>query len=305
MGVSSFPSAYLHRVQLLAVRTSHQVRGFVQVAVPKAVRPLAYDLHQPAKPQQSHAENSPIIFLHGLFGSKKNNRGISKILARDLGVDVYALDLRNHGESPHHPQHDYCAMAEDVSAFIQDQKLGNVTLIGHSMGAKTAMTLALRSPEMISNIVAVDNAPVDIALNSDFLKYIRAMKKIQDADITRQAEADEILQAFEESLPIRQFLLGNLYRPAGGSTQKFRIPLDILRKSLPKLGDFPFKQPRDRRFEKPSLFVRGTKSHYIADDAIPAIGEFFPRFRLVDIDAGHWLISERPEAFRRGEFSVE
>lgn len=190
-------------------------------------------------------------------------------------------------------------------------------------GAKTAMTLALRSPEMISNFVAVDNAPVDIALNSDFLKYIRAMKKIQDADITRQAEADEILQAFEEvqtpaqthrhdfaansaqSLPIRQFLLGNLYRPAGKSTLKFRIPLDILRKSLPKLGDFPFKQPRDHRFEKPSLFVRGTKSHYIADDAIPAIGEFFPRFRLVDVDAGHWLISERPEAFRRGEFSDE
>lgn len=79
MGVSSLPSAYLHRVQLLAVRTSHQqLRGFVQGAVPEAVRPLAYDLHQPAKPQQSHAKKSPIIFLHGLFGSKKNNRGISK-----------------------------------------------------------------------------------------------------------------------------------------------------------------------------------------------------------------------------------
>lgn len=69
-----------------------------------------------------------------------------------------------------------------------------------------------------------------------------------------------------------------------------------------KLGDFPFKRPQDYRFEKPSLFVRGTKSNYIADDAIPAIGEFFPCFRLVDVDAGHWLISENPEAFRQGEF---
>ncbi|KAG6036732.1 hypothetical protein E4U41_005530 [Claviceps citrina] len=89
-------------------------------------------------------------------------------------------------------------MAEDVSAFIQDKKLRNVTLVGHSMGAKTAMTLALRSPELISNIIAVDNAPLDVALNSDFAKYIRAMKKIQDAKITRQAEADKILQDFEE-----------------------------------------------------------------------------------------------------------
>ncbi|KAG5927813.1 hypothetical protein E4U42_001751 [Claviceps africana] len=109
-----------------------------------------------------------------------------------------AKDLRNHGESPHDLRHDYHAMAEDVSAFIQDRKLNSVTLIGHSMGAKTAMTLALRSPELVTNVVAVDNAPVDVALNGDFTKYIKAMKKIEDAKVTRQSEADEILQKFEE-----------------------------------------------------------------------------------------------------------
>ncbi|KAG5919671.1 hypothetical protein E4U53_003968, partial [Claviceps sorghi] len=287
----------VHSFPPKAVIVPYHVKRFVSVKVPKAVRPLAYDLYEPAK-STSHVRQPPILFLHGLFGSKKNNRGISKVLARDIGVDVYALDLRNHGESPHDPRHDYHAMAEDVSAFIQDQKLKTVTLIGHSMGAKTAMTLALRSPELVSSVVAVDNAPVDVALNGDFTKYIRAMKKIQGAKITRQAEADRILQNFEESLPIRQFLLGNLYKPASESTRQFRIPLDILEKSLHNLGDFPFKQPQNRRFEKPALFVRGTKSHYIADDVIPAIGEFFPRFRLVDINASHWLISENPEAFR-------
>ncbi|KAG5927814.1 hypothetical protein E4U42_001752, partial [Claviceps africana] len=100
------------------------------------------------------------------------------------------------------------------------------------------------------------------------------------------------------SLAIRQFLLANLYKPPSGNARKFRIPLDTLEKSLHSLGDFPFKQPQNRRFEKPALFVRGTKSHYIADDVIPTIGEFFPCFRLVDINAGHWLISEKPEAFR-------
>ncbi|KAK2612933.1 hypothetical protein QQS21_001044 [Conoideocrella luteorostrata] len=210
-----------------------------------------------------------------------------------------AQDLRNHGESPHDPQHDYLSMAEDLTAFIKDQNLSNITIIGHSMGAKTAMTLALHSPEIISNIVAVDNAPVDVALNSDFSKYIRGMKKIQEANITRQAEADVILRHFEESVPIRQFLLGNLYRPSEGNVQKFRIPLDILGKSLPNLGDFPYKHPHERRFEKPCLFVRGTKSQYVPDDVLPAIGEFFPRFRLVNVDAGHWLISEQPEVFRQ------
>ncbi|KHO00896.1 uncharacterized protein MAM_01674 [Metarhizium album ARSEF 1941] len=190
-------------------------------------------------------------------------------------------------------------MAEDVSSFIKEKMLTNVSIIGHSMGAKTAMTLALRSPEMISNVVAVDNAPVDVTLNSHFAKYIRGMKMIQDAEVSRQAEADAILQNFEESEPIRQFLLGNLYKVPGESMQRFRIPLETLERSLAHLGDFPYKRARKRRFEKPALFVRGTKSHYVADDVLPAIGEFFPRFRLVDIDAGHWLISEQPEAFRQ------
>ena len=102
-------------------------------------------------------------------------------------------------------------------------------------------------------------------------------------------------------MPVRQFLLGNLYRPKDGPYQKFRVPLDILGRSLDNLGDFPYKNPQEVRFEKPALFVRGTESTYVPDELLPLIGEFFPRFRLVDIEAGHWLISEQPEAFRRGE----
>ena len=106
-----------------------------------------------------------------------------------------------------------------------------------------------------------------------------------------------------QSLPIRQFLLGNLFRPEGSTTQKFRVPLDILGKALNHLGDFPFKDPNAVRYEKPALFVRGTKSKYIPDEVLPAIGQFFPRFELADIDAGHWVISEKPEDFRQGKRS--
>ncbi|KAI5461044.1 hypothetical protein BGZ63DRAFT_357001 [Mariannaea sp. PMI_226] len=274
-----------------------------QIAVAKfysqSVRPLAYDLHEPAQPQ-TDKQNSPILFLHGLFGSKKNNRAMSKALARDLGRYVYALDLRNHGESPHNPRHDYVAMAEDVAVFIHDHGLTDTTLIGHSMGAKAAMALALRSPHLVSDLVAVDNAPVDAVLSNDFGGYIRGMKQIDQANVTRQKEADVILSEYEKSLAIRQFLLGNLHRPEGENTQKFRVPLDILARSLGNLGDFPYKDPNEVRFEKPALFVRGTKSKYVPDELIPLIGQFFPRFRLVDVDAGHWLISEQPDTFRRG-----
>jgi len=161
------------------------------------------------------------------------------------------------------------------------------------------MTLALRTPEKIHDIVSVDNAPVDAALLSNFGKYIQAMRKIEEAHVTRQSEADKILQEYEESLPIRQFLLGNLHRPVGEKSQKFRVPLKILASALDNLGDFPFKNPEEVRFEKPALFVRGTRSKYVPDEALPIIGRFFPMFELADIDAGHWVISEQPEAFRR------
>jgi len=103
-----------------------------------------------------------------------------------------------------------------------------------------------------------------------------------------------------QSLTIRQFLLGNLYRPADGKPQKFKVPLKILSTALDNLGDFPFKDPEEVRFEKPALFIRGIRSKYVPDEALPVIGKFFPMFQLVDIDAGHWVISEQPEAFRRG-----
>lgn len=267
-------------------------------AYSQAVGPLVYDLHEPAKPRFDE-KTEPILFLHGLFGSKKNNRGISKALARDLGRYVYALDLRNHGESPHNKTHNYEVMADDVSNFINEHNLKESTIIGHSMGAKTAMALALRSPDLVQNICSVDNAPVDKILSRDFADYVRGMKEIDAAGVTRQAEADKILAKYEEALPIRQFLLGNLHRPQGEKVQKFRVPLDTLGKSLDNLGDFPYKDPKQIRFNKPALFVRGTSSKYVPDEVLPLIGEFFPRFSLVDVDAGHWLISEKPEEFRQ------
>lgn len=103
-----------------------------------------------------------------------------------------------------------------------------------------------------------------------------------------------------QALPIRQFLLTNLVRAPEEDYFEFRIPISTLASSLDFMGDFPFKDPHKARYEGPSLFVRGTKSHYVPDDVMPLIGRFFPKFELRDIDCGHWVISEKPERFRQG-----
>jgi len=119
-----------------------------------------------------------------------------RALSRDLSRPIYALDLRNHGESAHNKVHDYNALAADTEAFIKKHDLKDATLIGHSMGAKTVMTMALRNPNDYANIIAVDNAPVDAALSSDFPLYVEGMRKVNDAHVKSQKEADAILEPY-------------------------------------------------------------------------------------------------------------
>lgn len=213
---------------------------------------------------------------------------------------VYAIDTRNHGDSSHHPKHDYTSLAEDLELFLRHHQLQETCLIGHSMGAKAVMAVALRKQVKIGSLIPVDNAPVDAALKSDFSKYIVGMRKIEESSVKTMKEADQILQSYEESLPIRQFLLTNLARAEDG-TQKFKVPIKFLTPSLNGLGDFPFRDPDETRYEGPTLIVRGTQSHYVSDETLPVCGRFFPNFERADIDAGHWVISEKPEEFRQGE----
>ncbi|KAL1912367.1 hypothetical protein Sste5344_001808 [Sporothrix stenoceras] len=292
--LSTSPLVSASPAQGLVLRSARTAAFFSSKTVSSEDGPvkLAFDLHRPEKPVADD-KTRPILFLHGLFGSKKNNRSISK----------------NHGESSHVARHDYMAMADDVANFIHEHDLSDPTIIGHSMGAKTAMVLALKSPDLVRDIIPVDNAPIDAALLSNFGKYVRGMKDVERGRVSRQAEADKILQPYESSLTIRHFLLGNMHRvkvpkddpspEAGKHIMQFRIPLDTLGKALDTLGDFPFKDPNEVRFKKPALFVRGTKSRYVPDEALPIIGQFFPRFEVADVEAGHWLISENPEAFRQ------
>lgn len=180
-------------------------------------------------------------------------------MANDLARDVYCLDLRNHGSSPHNPRHDFPALAADVESFIDELDLGPSIIIGHSMGAKTAMAMSLRRPDLVASLIPVDNAPVDAQLSSSFPIYARAMKKIEAANVMHSKDAYAILAEAEPNLTIQQFLLSNL-KKSPGEPFKFRIPVDILSKALDFVADFPFT-PEESRYNGPTMFIRGTESH--------------------------------------------
>ncbi|GAM40582.1 valacyclovir hydrolase [Talaromyces pinophilus] len=295
------------RLQAVAgLYTAHSKR-FFSSSTPLKVE-LAYQLIEPST-QDKKRNGQPIVFMHGFMGNKLNNRSISKALARDLNRDIYIVDLRNHGDSPHTPEHTYTHLAEDVSDFIKQHHLGKTALIGHSMGAKAAMVLALQSPETVTALIPVDNAPVSAMLGSPFNDYVKGMKEISEAHVTKQSEADKILAKYEPSLAIRQFLLTNLIRDPenDNKTLKFRVPLDTLGSNLGEMADFPWKFDRENAanntdlptYTGPTLIVRGLQSKYVSEKRLPAVNHFFPNAEIAGIDAGHWVISEKPEEFRQ------
>ncbi|KAF9389592.1 hypothetical protein CPC16_005711 [Podila verticillata] len=244
----------------------------------------------PSKPSLSQ----PIVIMHGLFGSKQNWKALSKALATRLNTQ----DLRNHGESEHSKDHDYPHMAGDVARFINEQSLEKPVVIGHSMGGKVAMNLALKKQTPLDRIVVVDMAPVKVKLSADFAKYVIAMKEIQQANVQKQSEADTILKQCVPDLGVRQFLLTNLKRNASGDGYSFRVPIETLGDSLEKLGQFDFVPGQDR-YEGKALFIRGGRSGYIKEREMGLVKEFFPHSRVETLDTGHWVHAEKPDDFLR------
>lgn len=259
---------------------------------------LKFDKHEP----KQALPRLPLIFLHGLFGSKANTRTVARNLATRLSRDVYCLDLRNFGQLPHHPRLDFPALSADVERFIDEQKFEHKPIVvGHLMGAKTAMAVALRRPELPLMVVSVDNAPVSLpAGGGSFGKYIRQLQLALDVKkYTDIKDVDAELAKVEPSKEVRQFLLTNVDRGKKDDECKSRIPLDIISKAVVtgQISLWPFDPELSRWSKGPTLFVRGTESDYVPDDVFQDIGRFFPSFEIRDVKAGHWLISEKPKEF--------
>jgi esterase len=234
---------------------------------------------------------SPVLILHGLLGSARNWTSIAKELA--ASHRVFALDLRNHGRSPWAPTMSFDEMAGDVAAFIERQDLGAVTLIGHSLGGKVAMRLALTRPELIERLVVVDVAPVAYA--HTFTPFIEAMRQVDLAQVKRRSDAELQLQNAVPDAAMRNFLLQNLVKTDAGFV--WRANLEALAANMDELLGFPTPAP-DAAYGGPTLFIAGGRSDYVRPEHRPLIERLFPNSEHVVItDAGHWLHAERPAEF--------
>lgn len=232
-----------------------------------------------------------IVIVHGLFGSSDNWLTISKTVAA-LGYRVFSIDQRNHGQSPRSNDQDYTSMAGDLHEFLVDQQLENPVLIGHSMGGKTVMQYAMDYPDGFDKLVVVDIAPKFYPIHH--AEIIRGLNAIDLLGITSRNEADAVLSRYEPIVPVRQFLLKNLYRNAQGQFD-WRLNLPVIERELHGIGD---ELTNPSIVHKPTLFIRGSESPYIVDEDIPTINRIFPAARIETIqDAGHWVQAEKPVEF--------
>jgi esterase len=235
-------------------------------------------------------DGPPLIILHGLLGSADNWRAMSRRLGAHYGV--FAVDLRNHGRSPHSDVFDYDVMVADLREFIVQQALGRIMLLGHSMGGKVAMQFALDYPERVDRLVIVDIAPKPYELSQrDLLEALRSL------DLSRYksfGEVDSALASRVSGQSLRQFLLKNLAKDENGRL-RWQVHLEAIYRNYDKLaqGFAP-----ERTFDKPTLFIRGGRSNYIEDDDARLIRQIFSQAEIATLpEAGHWVHADSPNEF--------
>lgn len=259
-------------------------------AEPRSV-PLSYKL------LDGEAARPALVFLHGLFGSKTNFNSIAKALAQQTGRRVLTVDARNHGDSPHSPDMSYEAMIQDLQDLLPQLGLVPCVLIGHSMGGKTAMLLALQRPDLVERLVAVDISPVNTTPSSDFPAYMAAMKAIDIPEkVTRsfaRTLADKQLSSIVQDTAVRAFLLTNLVEADGRFV--WRVNLDALAQHVKEIMAFP---PRQEPYRGPTLFLLGANSDFVQPSHHPEIKRLFPGAQIQTLpDAGHWVHADRPHDF--------
>jgi pimeloyl-ACP methyl ester carboxylesterase len=236
--------------------------------------------------------NGPaLVVLHGLFGSSRNWASIAKFLA--ARHRVFSVDLRNHGESPWSDEMTYAAMADDIAALLHRLGIEKPMLLGHSMGGKVAMALALTQPQRVAALAVVDIAPV--TYGNELEAYARAMLAVDLARTVRRAEVEARLA---ESIPdpgVRAFLLQNLVR--GEDSFAWRLNLPVLSGAMDKLRDFPAAL-HDATYGGLTWFIAGALSDYVRPEHEPHIRALFPAAEIRPVAcAGHWVHAETPQAF--------
>jgi esterase len=232
---------------------------------------------------------TPLIILHGLFGSSDNWYSLSKVFAEKFRV--FTIDQRNHGQSPHTDDHNYNVLTTDLEEFVQQHKLDKPVIIGHSMGGKTAMNFAVKNPGLLSKLIVVDIIPKAYPVHHD--NILEGLTSIDLDGLTSRTDADKQLQPFVPGNGTRQFLLKSLTRKEDGGFE-WRINLSALEANIEAMGrGLVF----DGRFDGPTLFIKGATSSYYKPGDEALVAKYFPNTKWVTLDSGHWVQAEQPKEF--------
>ena len=234
---------------------------------------------------------TPLLILHGLLGAGGNWHTLSREAFSDA-FHVYAVDLRNHGRSSHSDALDYPVMAGDVEELIERENLAPAHVLGHSMGGKVAMQLALDHPDLVDHLVVADIAPKDYPPHHETI--LEALRELDLSRYESRRDIDRTLAERISSRPVRQFLLKNLdYDGEGG--YRWAMNLEAIYQNYGKISA---GLEAEGSFSGPALFIRGEQSNYVADEDREHIKQSFPKARLTTLKgAGHWLHADQPAAF--------
>lgn len=237
-------------------------------------------------------KGQPVVILHGLFGISDNWITLGRRLSETH--KVFLVDMRNHGQSPHSDQFDYRSLIEDVQEFLVNHQLRDVVLMGHSLGGKTAMGVALLYPQSLEKLVVVDISMRKYAGDRDHQQLIDAMMKVDFSRCKSRSDVEKQLLEEVPSVKLRQFLMKNVYWK-DKERMDWRLNLRAINAQLPNV--FEGVEPSGR-YLGPTLFVRGEKSDYLLDQDVPELSVHFPNGELVTIpDASHWVHADQPEMF--------
>jgi len=233
-----------------------------------------------------------VLIVHGLFGSARNWGAIAKRLSATR--KVVAVDMRNHGTSPFADSHTYADMADDLAGVIAEEGQP-MDVVGHSMGGKAAMVLALTRPELVNRLVVADIAPA--AYDHSQTHYIHAMRALPLEGVSTRTEANARFTPLVSEPSVRAFLLQSLDLQA--SPPRWRLNLDVLERDMDAITGWP-DDAAYKPFDGPTLFLSGGNSDYVRTGHRPGIKALFPNARMAKLPgAGHWLHAEKPRDFEQ------